>query len=121
VLARSPGTRTLKTRGQRARPLSLSCEAVKKRGQRARADRGELGVNVTIHECRMAEAMIISGRLSEREAVDRAKLLQAIELLLVEFAGRWLNKNTDVTNVLLRIFRQPGLRGNLATLLRRGG
>jgi hypothetical protein len=72
------------------RALSLSREAVKKRGQRARADRGEFGINVTINECRMAEAMIVSGRLSERQALDRTKLTQAIELLLIEFADRWL-------------------------------
>ena len=78
------GARPQSTHAQSPKPA-----AVRKRDYRARSRRGAIKLRVEIHECDLAEAMILSGRLSEPQALDRSELVRAAALVLREWSDRW--------------------------------
>jgi hypothetical protein len=69
--------------------LARSPAALKKARYRARQRDGVIVLQIEIGEHALAEAMIESERLSERDALDRAKLVGAVELVLSEWCARW--------------------------------
>ncbi len=52
------------------------------------AGRGKLGVEVVEH--RLAEALIVSGRLTEAEALRRQLLERELTRLVEDFIERWV-------------------------------
>ena len=72
--------------------LARTPAAVKKRRYRRRLKDGVIVLQVEVSECELAEAMILSSRLSSAEALDRARLTHAAELVLREWAARWHRK-----------------------------
>src|SRR4051812_49126850 len=62
--------------------LARSPATLRKRRQRQRERDGLITLSIEIHDHRVAEALIQSGQLSERQALDRAELKRAIERLM---------------------------------------
>jgi hypothetical protein len=75
--------------------LARSPAAQKKRRYRRRLANGVIVLNVEISETPFAEALLISGRLSEREALRRNELAGAAEKIIAEFTGRWLGADPE--------------------------
>jgi len=86
------GGQNRRSAARRARPRapSLRPEAVRKRRQRLRQDRGMIAPPVEFHEHRFAEALLLAGRINEAEALNRDHLVREAEYVLAEFATRWL-------------------------------
>lgn len=72
-----------------SRMLARTPSAAKKRRWRARQRNGVVVLPIEVNEHDVAAAMIESGRLDERQALDRAELKRAAEILVREWAQRW--------------------------------
>ena len=70
-----------------------SVAATKKRAYRRRRRDGLIAPHVHFHEHEFAEALILCGRLTEAEALNRDKLTRAAESIIAEFTARWLKHN----------------------------
>jgi len=70
--------------------LARTPAALKKRRYRRRLRDGRCVLNPEVVECNFVEALIISGRLTEREALRREALTRGAESILAEFTARWL-------------------------------
>ena len=71
---------------------SPSTSALKKRRYRRRQRDGVIVLQIEISECELAEAMILSSRLSSADTLDRGKLTHAAAAVLTEWAARWRRK-----------------------------
>jgi hypothetical protein len=71
-----------------ARP-SEPAGATRTRRYRARQRNGERVLKIVVCENELAEALLASGRLGEREALDRAQLEREIGALVKEWVSRW--------------------------------
>jgi hypothetical protein len=69
--------------------LARTPAALKKRRYRRRLRDGRCVLSPEVVEHEFAEALILSGRLSEREALRREQLTHAAESILSEFTERW--------------------------------
>jgi len=69
--------------------LSRNPDAVKKRRLRRRRSNGLIAPSVQFHEHEFAEALLISGRLNEAEALRRDQLVREAESILQQFIDRW--------------------------------
>ena len=65
-------------------------ERERQRRCRAHHKANEVRFEVYAPEHRIVEAMIISGRTSEAEALDHARIERELENLITEWADRWL-------------------------------
>jgi len=70
--------------------LARTPAALKKRRYRQRLRDGVCVLHPEVYEAEFAEALQLSGRLSERETLDRGQLTHAAERVLREFTDRWL-------------------------------
>jgi hypothetical protein len=69
--------------------LARTPAALKKRRYRRRLRNGRCVLSPEVVEHDFAEALLLSGRLSEREALRRDQLTRAAEAILCEFTARW--------------------------------
>jgi hypothetical protein len=67
-----------------------SAGTIRKRRLRSRARRGLVVLRVEIDHDRLVEAQLISGRLSERDALDRRRVEADVAEIVNEWAARWL-------------------------------
>jgi hypothetical protein len=72
--------------------LARTPAALKKRRYRRRLREGRVVLRVEVAECPLAEALIVAGRLTNRQAVDRGELEAAAAAVLTEWAARWLGR-----------------------------
>jgi hypothetical protein len=72
--------------------LARTPAALKKRGYRRRLRDGIAVLNPEVRENAFAEALLLSGRLTDRQALRRDQLTHAAESILSEFTDRWLHK-----------------------------
>jgi hypothetical protein len=70
--------------------LARSPAAVKKRRYRRRLRDGIAVLSPEVYEHAFAEALMLAGRLTERQALRRDQLTRAAEGILAEFTERWL-------------------------------
>jgi hypothetical protein len=70
--------------------LARTPAAMKKRRYRRRLRDGVCVLHPGVKEAEFAEALLLSGRLSEREALHRDQLTRGAESILAEFTQRWL-------------------------------
>jgi hypothetical protein len=64
---------------------------LRKRAERARRKAGEVAYRVTLPEYAVVNALLVSGRLSEAEALRRALVERELAAVLAEWAARWKN------------------------------
>jgi hypothetical protein len=69
--------------------LARTPAALKKRRYRRRLRDGRCVLSPEVVEHDFAEALLLSGRLSEYEALRRDQLTRAAEAILCEFTARW--------------------------------
>ena len=69
--------------------LARTPAALKKRRYRKRLRDGAVVLHPEVCEHAFAEALIISGRLDERQALQRDELTRAAASILAEFTQRW--------------------------------
>ena len=70
--------------------LARTPAALKKRRYRKRRRDGVIAPHVQFHEHAFAEALLLSGRLTDRQALHRDRLVREAESILSEFTARWL-------------------------------
>jgi len=73
-----------------SRMLARTPAALKKRRYRRRLRDGVCVLHPEVDEAGFAEALQLSGRLSENETLDRDQLTHAAARILREFTERWL-------------------------------
>ena len=71
--------------------LARTPAALKKRRYRRRLRDGVIVLNPEVREHLFAEALLLSGRLTERQALRRDQLTRAAESILSEFTARWVD------------------------------
>jgi hypothetical protein len=71
-------------------PAARHAAALRKRRQRLRAKNGRRILRVEIDYHPIIEALLVSTRLTETEALDQHKIEAAAAELLAEWAGHWL-------------------------------
>ena len=69
--------------------LARTPSALKKRRYRKRLRDGRCVLHPEIIEHDFAEALLISGRLTDSESLRRDQLTRAAEAILSEFTARW--------------------------------
>jgi len=73
--------------------LARTPAALKKRRYRRRLRDGLIVLNVEVREHEFAEALLLSQRLTDAQALRRDNLTSAAESILSEFAARWHHHN----------------------------
>lgn len=73
--------------GRPAPGKNAACE--KKRRQRARARLGQVVLRVVVHEHELIEALLETGRITERDALCRQNVEAAAAHVLKTFIARW--------------------------------
>jgi hypothetical protein len=69
--------------------LARTPAALKKRRYRHRLRDGLIVLSIEVCECELAEALITSERLSERQSASRDELKHAVENVVREWCERW--------------------------------
>ena len=69
--------------------LARTPAALKKRRYRRRLRNGVIVLKIEAREAELAEAMLLAGRLTERQALDRAELARAAGDMVREWCERW--------------------------------
>ena len=72
--------------------LARTPEALKKQRYRRRLRDGLIVLPIEVRECELAEAMLRSERLTERQAASRDELKRATEDVVREWWQRWLGQ-----------------------------
>jgi hypothetical protein len=70
--------------------LAKTPAAVSKRRYRARRRAGLMAYQIVCNEFELIEALLVAGRLTEREALDRHAVERATGEVVSEWAQRWL-------------------------------
>jgi hypothetical protein len=70
--------------------LARSPATTRKRRYRRRLANGAIVIHCEVKEAEFAEALLLAGRLSDRQALRRDKLASAAGAILQEFVARWL-------------------------------
>jgi hypothetical protein len=64
--------------------------AARQRRARARRKCGEVVLRVLVHEHDLAQALLASGRLTEGQTLDPARVEQELSRLISDWSRRWL-------------------------------
>lgn len=72
----------------------MSGHAARQRAYRERQRHGEAVLPLRVDYFRLIEALLVSGRLSEADALDRSRVKIAAGEVLDDWAMRWLQKIT---------------------------
>jgi hypothetical protein len=72
------------------RAPSLNPNAVRSRRKRARRKQGMASFRIEAHEHRLAEALILSTRLSEDEALQRPLIERELGFLIDDWIEKWM-------------------------------
>ena len=72
------------------RPDPPSPNAVRSRRKRVRRKQGMASFRVEAHEHRLAEALILSTRLTEAEALQRPLIERELGLLIDDWIEKWM-------------------------------
>ena len=64
--------------------------AVRQRRARARRRQGMVSLRLDVHEHRLAEALMVSGRLTDTQALERRQIEHELAKLVEDWIRRWL-------------------------------
>ena len=70
-----------------------SAEAIRQQRTRDRQRAGLKSIRLDIHEHRVGQALITSGRLSEADALHEDRVAAELERLICDFVQRWLGES----------------------------
>ena len=75
-------------------PSGYRSGAERQRRARERRRRGVVSFHIEAHEHRLAEALIVSGRLTDTQALERRQIEHELAKLVEDWIHRWLQTVT---------------------------